>query len=61
MTNGNKRNKVCKYLNFNLFPLDYGQLSTFLSTNLYLPMQKFLKMFPSISSVEISPVMEPRW
>ena len=27
----------------------------------YLPMQKFLKMLPRTSSVEISPTMEPRW
>ena len=27
----------------------------------YFPMQKFLKIFPSTSSVEISPMMEPRW
>lgn len=27
----------------------------------YLPMQKFLKIFPRTSSVEISPTMEPRW
>ena len=27
----------------------------------YFPMQKFQKIFPSTSSVEISPMMEPRW
>ena len=27
----------------------------------YFPMQKFLKIFPSTSSVEISPMIEPRW
>ena len=28
---------------------------------IYFPMQKFLKIFPRTSSVEISPAMEPRW
>lgn len=29
--------------------------------NFYLPMQNLLKIEPRISSVEISPTMEPRW
>ena len=29
--------------------------------SLYLPIQKFLKMLPRISSVVMSPRMEPRW
>ena len=28
---------------------------------IYFPMQKFLKMLPKTSSVEISPTMDPRW
>lgn len=45
IANGNKRNKVCNYLNFSLFPLDFVDFSTFLSTNIYLPMQK-VSFFP---------------
>ena len=33
----------------------------FFFVQFYLPMQKFRKMFPRTSSVEISPTMEPRW
>ena len=31
-----------------------------LVTKGYFPMQKFLKIFPKTSSVDISPTMEPR-
>lgn len=37
----------------------YDSLLNFVE--IYLPMQKFLKIFPRTSSVEISPTMEPRW
>ena len=59
--NGNNLNCVCNIHNFKLFPFVPIKLSTILSTNSYLPMQKLAKIFPSTSSLVTSPTISPRW